>query len=266
MNSTDCYRAAHRIPPELTDNIIHQLWDDKPFLELCGLVCRSWVPASRSHLFSDVLLDAKNIGRFIELSRSPHATMARHVRFLEYHAIRKALPWRHIDSLPSFPSLEKLILNLMPITLLDLDPARLHEKFRTATHLAIFERTFNSLERFNAFLLAFPFLRHLDLNGFHVDYPPSQIMSQGLQLPLCSFSIDDSGFYRLMRWLSYHSIPPLRSLRLGSNVVENPDRVSAVLEALGSYLHHLHINVDSQMTSSSTSLLFALQRKQNIKY
>jgi hypothetical protein len=192
------------------------------------------------------------MGRFIELSRSPHATMARHVRFLEFHAMRKHLPWRHIDLLPSFPALEKLILNLMPITLLDLDPSRLHEKFRTATHLAMFECTFHTLDRFNAFLQAFPFLRHLDLNGFHIDYPSLQPISQGLQLPLCSFGIDDSGFYRLMTWLSCDSIPPLRSLRLGSNIVEDPDQVSAMLESLGSYLHHLYINVDSQMTSSST--------------
>jgi hypothetical protein len=254
-------RAPTRIPPELTDNIILQSRDDKALLATYGLVCRSWVPASRSHLFSEVVLEAKNIGRFIELSRSPHATMACNVRLLVVHAVRKHLPWRHINLLPSFPALEKLILNLMPITVMDLDPSRLYDKFRTATHLALFDCTFNSLDHFNTFLSAFPLVRHLDLNGFHINYPVLRPMTRGLQLPLCTFGIDDSGFYRLMTWLSYDSIPPLRTLYLGSNIVEDSNQVSKLLEGLGPYLHNLHINVDSPMTSSSTSSLISAENR-----
>jgi hypothetical protein len=255
MNFDNRNRAAYSIPSELTDNIIHQLWDDKPFLALCGLVCRSWVPASRSHLFSDISLNAENIIQFIRLSGSPHATMARHVRFLEYHVMQQHVPWRYIELLPSFPALEKLILALVPITSLDLNQSCLHKKFRTATHLAFFGCTLDSIDQFNTLLLGFPFVRYLDLSTFYIYCPPLQAMPQGLQLPLCSFGIEDLGFCRVMSWLSHDSIPKLRTLRLGSNIVENidPDHVSAMLKSLGSYLPHLHINVDTQMTSSCTS-------------
>jgi hypothetical protein len=39
------------LPTELTDAIIDHLHDDKPTLLNCSLVCRSWLDASRYHLF-----------------------------------------------------------------------------------------------------------------------------------------------------------------------------------------------------------------------
>ncbi|EMD30983.1 hypothetical protein CERSUDRAFT_100782 [Gelatoporia subvermispora B] len=43
--------SRHRLPPELTDRIIDFLHDDIPALANCGLVCRTWLPSSRLHLF-----------------------------------------------------------------------------------------------------------------------------------------------------------------------------------------------------------------------
>jgi hypothetical protein len=40
-----------RLPPELIDMIIDLLHTDQAALTTCALVCRSWVPASRLHLF-----------------------------------------------------------------------------------------------------------------------------------------------------------------------------------------------------------------------
>ncbi|KAJ7062308.1 hypothetical protein C8F01DRAFT_127814 [Mycena amicta] len=52
------------LPPELTDHTLDFLYDDRPSLRTCSLVCRAWVPASRFHLFQHITLRRKWI-RFV---------------------------------------------------------------------------------------------------------------------------------------------------------------------------------------------------------
>ncbi|KAF7357437.1 hypothetical protein MSAN_01339700 [Mycena sanguinolenta] len=44
------------LPQELTDKILDCLYDDKPSLGQCSLVCWAWVPATRFHIFRDITL------------------------------------------------------------------------------------------------------------------------------------------------------------------------------------------------------------------
>ncbi|KAJ6466893.1 hypothetical protein C8R45DRAFT_1106317 [Mycena sanguinolenta] len=57
----------------------------RPDLTLCScaLVCRSWLPRSRSHLFPTRLLPG-NILIFLDLLRSPHCTFRSHIRTLAF--------------------------------------------------------------------------------------------------------------------------------------------------------------------------------------
>ena len=50
-----------RLCPELYDYIIDFLHDDKPTIIACSLVCRSWLPRCRSHLFRDLVLSGESI-------------------------------------------------------------------------------------------------------------------------------------------------------------------------------------------------------------
>ncbi|KAL4246646.1 hypothetical protein ABKN59_008145 [Abortiporus biennis] len=45
------------LPQELTDTIIDFLHDDRNTLKSCSLVCHSWIPATRFHLFRRITLD-----------------------------------------------------------------------------------------------------------------------------------------------------------------------------------------------------------------
>jgi len=51
-------KNTHTLPSELTDTIIDYLYDDKEALAACSLVCRSWVPGSRYHLFCSITVVA----------------------------------------------------------------------------------------------------------------------------------------------------------------------------------------------------------------
>jgi hypothetical protein len=63
------------IPPEIVDQIIDALHDDKKSLAACALVYSKWLAPSRRHLFRKVALTTENIQAFLNLLDSPHSTL-----------------------------------------------------------------------------------------------------------------------------------------------------------------------------------------------
>jgi hypothetical protein len=65
--------------PELID----RLYDNKPFLCSCCLMCTAWLHSSRYYLFSELVFIPQNIGSFAQLLKSPSpsqlASVVRHV-------------------------------------------------------------------------------------------------------------------------------------------------------------------------------------------
>jgi hypothetical protein len=64
------------LPPELHDQIIDHLFDDKTALELCTRVCHDWRVTSQFHLFRAITVrHPTTLESFLELlDRSPHLT------------------------------------------------------------------------------------------------------------------------------------------------------------------------------------------------
>ncbi|KAJ7750422.1 hypothetical protein DFH07DRAFT_827686 [Mycena maculata] len=74
------------MPQEIIDMVIDNVADspshsfkDKRTLAACALVCRSWLPRTRHHLFDDITLN-RSIASFAALLRSEHCTFAPYVR------------------------------------------------------------------------------------------------------------------------------------------------------------------------------------------
>jgi hypothetical protein len=75
------------MPPELIDTIIDMLHTDRAVLATCALVSRSWLPASRYHLFSKVTITRQSSPVISKLLSSPRCTIASAVRHLALHTI-----------------------------------------------------------------------------------------------------------------------------------------------------------------------------------
>ncbi|KAI3607018.1 hypothetical protein WG66_007874 [Moniliophthora roreri] len=74
-----------RLPPELCDRIIDQYQDDKRALSACSLVCKSWLPRSRSILFSATPdLSEHSVQVLDALLVSPHCTIIPFVRCIRF--------------------------------------------------------------------------------------------------------------------------------------------------------------------------------------
>ena len=69
-------RRGWRMKPRssvIRDHILNYLVYDRESLKTCSLVCRAWLPSSRYHLFSDILLTNKTWPNFLSLNLFEHA-------------------------------------------------------------------------------------------------------------------------------------------------------------------------------------------------
>jgi hypothetical protein len=96
------YRGI-RLPPELIDLVIDALHDDREALKICVLVCRSWVHASRHHLFSHLTVSSETISDLVALLSSASCTIGPAAQYLtllqmnDLHEIPCKLP--HVSRL-----------------------------------------------------------------------------------------------------------------------------------------------------------------------
>ncbi|KAJ7156270.1 hypothetical protein C8R46DRAFT_429892 [Mycena filopes] len=107
-------------PPELVDRFIDYLHDDDHALGNCALVSKTWLPASRYHLFSLVVLFNANWMAFLRLLTSPFATFTPH--FVHTLAFAKTVGSSTIlasllddilPKLPQFPAFTSLYLGIL---------------------------------------------------------------------------------------------------------------------------------------------------------
>ena len=112
---------APRLPLEVVERIIDNVAvynDDPSSIKACALVCHSFLPVCRKHIFASVTLTTRqhsspagtrpssdNFNRL--LSNSPH--LAVYIRKLDYHVTKKEfLSRRYLWLLPMFKKLVKL--------------------------------------------------------------------------------------------------------------------------------------------------------------
>lgn len=82
-------QASH-LPIELHEQIIDHLWDDLAALFACSLTCRSWIPASRVHIFRELTLsgprDCIRLERLLTISNVGSRPVGRNFRELRIRA------------------------------------------------------------------------------------------------------------------------------------------------------------------------------------
>jgi hypothetical protein len=214
--------VAPRVPPEITDAIIHLSQDEESLLATCSHVCKAWVPASRCHLFGRLSLDALNIHGFHNLSLSPHFTIARYTRILMVDLWCKGYVEQfQISLLPILPVVQIFTLHNTKLPrgnhwhTVSITPemqTKLCEKLQTVTTLVLVDLQFDSSRSFANLMHAFPLTRYLDLSNLYFDFPP---IPRDLHLSLQSLSIEYCYTPWLLTWLQSRPVPVVHTLSLG---------------------------------------------------
>lgn len=109
------------LPPELCDQILDHLWDDRAALEACSLTCRAWLATTRIHLFHSICL--RDLRQCTRLERMLKGTLPTIVDVTHYirgltlmqrearggdRALPECKPWLGYRLLPSFRRLSSV--------------------------------------------------------------------------------------------------------------------------------------------------------------
>ncbi|KAJ7062129.1 hypothetical protein C8F01DRAFT_1251944 [Mycena amicta] len=242
-----------RFPPELEDTIIDLLHTDPPTLASCGLVCRSWLPSSRYHLYSDILLTAQNASAFTAiLASTPHiALLVRKVQIRFSDAtLRELVPilseLPRTTSLAFRPTKDEVARNLTPALLQPvlLDATRIE-------HLTFdFKSRFDSLRQVIDCVCLCPQLVSLELGGSWLrmgDFDNADLGGGGggIQLPraLRALTLTCDLDY-ILRWflqLENGAIPDIETLVLHHIVRREVPAIAAYLQRAGPTLRSLSL-------------------------
>lgn len=266
---------AHYLPPELIDMVIDFLHNDRPSLLACSLVCRSWLPESRVHLFHTVhvqtvrsALPSENVSFLIRKlawgpRKEPFLDSARWCTGLDILAPR-------LTCLRSL-ALTKLIVT--PIRRTKQRFAILGAEMPTVERLRIADCDFGSLPSFVAFLQAFPGLAHLELKevenwSSEADpaYSSPSAKWDGPRLESLSCALLNS--WPFIDWLLTTNTPRILQKLVYSilepSIIRNTGALADLLRSCGDNLRELTIDSGLQVDISVTHTPIDLTLAHNV--
>ncbi|PCH42391.1 hypothetical protein WOLCODRAFT_137884 [Wolfiporia cocos MD-104 SS10] len=94
-----------RIPPELRDGIIDQLYADRAALKACSLTCRAWLPRSRHHLFRKISIEHGHTSDAFSLLVRSTPAIANYIREIEISDTHVVCAWWEATSHLPWPTL-----------------------------------------------------------------------------------------------------------------------------------------------------------------
>ena len=276
---------SDRLSPELYDRIIDHLHFFKHSLSTCSIVCQSWLPASRYHLFLDVNL-SPDLVHFID--SSPHAmeTITPYIRNVTLGGAWLSEQRSEFDNVISLLlmlesvrglSLETWSWDFLSITSQDLLLKSEGTFFSNITDINLKYIRFPSFSLLIKFIGGFPMLGTLSLynvtwNSDNECHSPQMYSHRPLRL--MKLYVRSCFVEPVLSWLFRHDFvqhtptPPVRVLALPEILPGELEIVGHVLGVLGSNLQHvelgfLSVNLDDSANHGSvfhrfvfTSLMF----------
>jgi len=230
------------LPPEVTDCIIDHCHADRKSLSTCGMVCKSWYPASRYHLFSAVEIsnnEGKGFHYLLQNSRLSGVTITPYLQELSFHLrAGDTETWLAdlVSALPEYVPLRTLRVFCHGFHLPEEVQQKLATTFRSITSLALFESTLRrrSLANDVAFICSFKNVENILFYGHHrheMHIPqnitlPSRVQTLKLDLP-------GPGTESVMRWLLSHEqrIPLVSALHVFRTTDDHNPALRAYLKA-----------------------------------
>jgi hypothetical protein len=250
------------LPPELFDIIIGHTQDDINELATCGLVCRSWLAASRHYIFTGkpVSLRPGNVLAFIQLVIHPSSTILPYIQSLELlstNSVRRGSSDSETDwdsdwldpvvgILANLPCVtELLIQNINWGRMNPLTRSALLAGFQALAHLEIWAAQFDSVSHVVQLVCSKPLLQILSVDDLGWDDPS---FDPALNVPGALHSLRLSNCYKrdILDWIASHdSLPPIHHIQLGSVYPEDTHSIGRFLRRLGSHLWTLQLEFSS---------------------
>ena len=263
------------LPQELHDAIIDHCHADRGTLHSCSRVCRSWLPASRYHVFAKLYLNSRNIVAFLQLITSPFCTIR---PFVSRLVVEQGPPTGHPLFFPNEVMLDDAWFHEHLIHLSDFTAVRhlhmrgngLYYSFITTritaalrtnygemiTDLGIHDSFFRSFTQFSSVIRCFPNIESLLLDNLMWKERTVPEPVEPCPFPrLRSLSFVHAYVIDLLGWLNAHEhMPPIKTLDFMMEALSPSDEavVEAFFSRLGAGLEHLHLRHSTVCTWSKS--------------
>jgi hypothetical protein len=255
--------AIGRMPQEMVDAIAGQLHADEDWraLRAFGLVQKTWLPASRYYLFSNVSLNSSNIDSFLEILTAPASFMAPYVCRLELKQehgklLNKFLP----HGRPLSATKELIIEGLRWEDLIPEAEEILFSGFKGLTHLELHRPKFDSFGQFVNFITEFSVLELLsiargdwdeDFGGLSSSQVPDKPISP--RLKTLEASVYSPCKRELATWLLHFKlVPAINTIDLHGVTGDEASAIARLIRALGATLQHLRLGFDIDMATGTS--------------
>ena len=225
------------LPPELIDEILTDLRDDKPTLRNCSLIAKSWVYPSQKLLYAHVHLTPETHRIWQENSSPTSAELLQHVRTLKCHNFHSLEP-SHGDYFGSLHCLERLAFcELVPV---EPNITNLFSAFQTTLLSLSLSHVFLTWAAFTTVVDYFPNLRDLHVTRFSFvgdvrSVPPLSRPPRG-KLRLSSLSRENISVLSNGLSASELRYDELEIVNMGS---QTPSRTRSIISACGGTLKRL---------------------------
>jgi len=239
--------SDHRLPHEVVDLIIDFLHNDRHTLATCAIVCRSWLPSSRYHLFSRVDLSLSDIEHFAKLFKRPKSTFPSYIQSLSLagnaSSAQQRAPyvgWTYLEGLDAVDSL--YLRHIEREALQPLAHSKLLSSFHHLTRLDIAGIFCHSFDDVLDIICTYPHLRELSVSAIWWQVPGSQTFKQDLALPCLRTLHLPSPPAPLLEWLlARPSTLDVEALHMRRVPAIQSRLIGLFLRRLGSSLKHLEI-------------------------
>ena len=231
------------IPPELVDIILDYAHNDLSLLTACSLVCKTWFPSARYHIFNSATLDAQNASSFVQLLNAPLSTIPHFVRRIEAKDTYEGERWLSslFPSLSVLPALTSVSITSSFDTTFSQDTLSTLASFDTLVELKLTECAFEDFSQVQKLLCSFPVLERLHLEA---DWPEPRGLTrtEGNPSPRLNEVYLRCESSHVLTWLMMApQVAPVSKLTLHGVDADDLPVVTRYLQNLGPALTHLTI-------------------------
>lgn len=247
-------------PPEIIDAIVDYLHNDKMALLACSL-CRDFIPSSRYHLFSEIIIQPRTTDLFIllDLLSSPHGHIAPYARRLVFDNITKFIYCYGVEdvahAIRNIPRLTSCLPFVKSLRISNTDFEQVPQEITThlVSHLRHFrDLHLNSLHfyRFSEFVdlvSAFSSLETIYIKRLTWTHNGRTVLSLRRASPKLTWHIKavrrGGNLSDLAEWLNAHEpIPIVRSLYYDAGCAKEADFIGRLLQRTAPSLRHLQVS------------------------
>jgi hypothetical protein len=227
-----------KIPPEIFDIVIDHLHNDLDALKVCSLVCKSWLPSSRYHLFRSLVVKPSRAKLFGQVLRPQLSTLPNHVFHLTIGQLGDSYftPQRNLIRLiPRLSSMQSLKIHRV-------NHASFGEwstlRFEAVIDLDIVFVKLKTFSELLDLLAAFPSLQMLFLS--EISWSSSGLVPPPRSFPnLRVLNVHCTGTDDILDWLSKGALPSLTAFSVRTRCFSG----TKFFQAVGMSLHHLKMKM-----------------------